>query len=457
MSLLKNTPQPVPIYSSIEESYFKNNDCNYNGKVVVSPLRNLPSFILIRPNSLDNAFSFEQLDSNGAFIKSFTVISRDICYSSIIEDGVLKDIVAFDFPFLNLELDCGYSYIKITNGTNVWYTELINFIDFDKSISKYTRIEYRNNCNITNSCVPYGLCEDFKFRFYLDELNGECCPERTLEVELETNNDLSEVESSSVYKKRYNLKSYYLPHYLVDSLYFMSQHCDVNIFPKNELVSIHEGDCIKDITIEKIDEDNKCCFEQINISFQREEDIKNVGCCGDINEIPCLSVETEILAKTDAVDQAFYTSQNLAIGAEIFIESDLNPTVNDWANNVGNIATWNGSGWDYRTPTETYISIVGVIYQYIGGLLELVPYGEITSTGIGTANLVAYIPDYYNAEVSFSIDGGLTFNKIGDYTQAQLLSGIGLTGSSPRFFRVRAFNYNCDDISTLLNHTFPGT
>ena len=87
--------QPLPIYKDLNDSYFIRKKCDYSNKTIVSSLVNLPSFILTRDTSIDNTFTFEQIDKDGNVCTSFTV-NETPCLTSVYIDNVISDLVAFD-------------------------------------------------------------------------------------------------------------------------------------------------------------------------------------------------------------------------------------------------------------------------------------------------------------------------------------------------------------------------
>ena len=457
MSLNTLIPQPLPVYNNIEDSYFYRKDCGFKDKTIVSDLRHIPSFILNRDTSINSTFTFEQVDREGNVCTTFT-ISETPCFSNVFIGDDVKDIIAFDFPNTNIDLCCGYYHIKITDGNNIWYTELINFKDFNSLNSDYTKIEFANDCNIEGIQIPFRLCPDFRFRFYLNELNGECCPVRTLESEIEQDNLLQDVETSKVYKKSYNFKTFLIPHFLVDAFYLMSTITEtgyVNIYPKKENQNIYTGTSVKNISIEKIGEDKKCCFEQLQISFQRENNIVNNGCCGDIGEVQCVTSEKTFFDITDSASQNFYENAGLGIDDCFFINTDLNNTGNDWSSNVGKIAVWNGSSWNYTDNTSTIVTnnVNGELYELSGGVFVRTPIMSVTNNGPGTAVLKASIPDGYLGSLCYS-DDGINFTDMGGYSTSDFSSGIAVIGFPQRLFRVKINNYNCEELSNDVDHTF---
>lgn len=471
MSLNTLIPQPLPVYQSISDTYFCRKDCDYTNKTIVTSLRNLPSFILTRDTSLDNDFMFEQVDKGGNTITSFNV-SQEPCIASVFTDEVLTDIIGFDFPESDIELKCGYFYIKITNGLNTWYTELIRFVDFQNVNSDYTKIEFRNDCNIQGVQIPFRLCPDFKFRFYLDELNGECCPTRSLEVETEQNQDLQEIEISKIYKKTYNLKTFLIPHFLVDAFYLMasiSDNGEVNIFPKNENQNFYTGTCVKGISIEKIGEDAKCCFEQLNIAFQREDNLVINGCCGDINELECF-VPTQSIIGLNESSGFLEDPGTLNIGDCFYISSASNPlmvqsnvqciSITEMNTHVGEVACWNGVCFSFSAPEQYTNSTQGsntVVAELVGGVYIPMPNIIVNQQSAFGGILTSNIPDNYSGCLSVSDDNGLTFTDLGVFSSIELSNGVNvfLPGANTNvIYKLEAKNYNCTLGTTEKAHSF---
>lgn len=162
--------------------------------------------------------------------------------TSLINTNVIVDVTTttgyvryFATTKLASELPTGKYYLKLTDGTSIWYSEdfkicKLNDIEYPDE-NQTIKIEYYN----TYDAFGFVYQNSFKNFFYLDIPIKEIDPRRLTKELVDENNN--EKETFNVYDPQFGLKIL-CKDYLLDVFYNISQHSTINITNRNGQIGV---------------------------------------------------------------------------------------------------------------------------------------------------------------------------------------------------------------------------
>jgi len=395
------------------------------------------------------------------------------------------------------ELNCGLKQVRIafptvydTFDAPFWLSELIDIRDFNPINNEYHKLTIGNTCNLGN--IPY---TDVRFSqiYYFDEttLVGE--PEYSVSDTKEEDGLDDEKLLFSRLSKLFLLDTLEVPEYIVDFFMFGTQHDTVGItFPYefSNLVTNTNSESQYNGNRE-IDNDSFTaesdwmetgCYSQVRLRFSLVDDIVKTACCQQLDKIPCVDCSTEVLRRVCYNDQDIIESEPPSIGDKFLIK-DLGDTdcatcddpaaclaAYEWYGHPQEIATWNGTGWDYTEPTtdlcvtifngdigvnENWFYIDGVGWRIVSSNEAVIGQYDLLVTGYIYANTSGYL--YYRRDIDFQ------WILWGIFDKAQLQAGVlinpPLAPCTKYKVKILSISNNCDygdgPISTYLTLTDP--
>lgn len=256
--------------------------------------------------------------------------------------------------------------IKLTNN-DLWYSNLFVYDDFTgTSDTPYNYIEFSNDCRIG----PYIFENDWTGILYLDA--EILVPEYEDIEEVVVDKDQKESVVSRVSKKTRKLRIVSGDEPLFDALRFIVLNDTLTVNTPFE-----SGEQVVYETIEKRIEDVEWNKEivSLSLSFVSDDNIVVGSCCDTL----CPTVEATVDSiKTDSD----FATTTPSLGDTFFI-SPVTSDSNEWTDNAGQVATYNGSSYDY-----SYVSSNATINA--GGTLYIVNESGITLTSAGVNSLPSY-------------------------------------------------------------------
>lgn len=465
MSLRRKIYQPLPFYSSFEETYYKNK-CQACANSFIYNTENLPSFILERDHNFNfSNFSLELLSyRDGSVVENVVTSYRPVITTFKDEDGNLRDQIMFNNPDVE-KLPCGTYKIKVTDfgGGNVWYSELYKIEDINVFDLSHNKIEWRNSCPLNE--VLYDSYPDFRFGVYLQDITRICEPDYNFTRDVKRNNLAKEVAVLQTFEKSYKLSTGLIPEFLIDALGIMRMSDEVYIYPKGENVEEYNN-CVENIETSRPQWDNLGCSSNIDLNFTRDEMPVKTGCC---NSTKLICPDTSFVVNKGINESVCWLEDpgTLEVGDAVHVNSDCDPqsvssnvpclSIEDGNNHLNEIWVWNGTCFDFL-PLKPYITVINnpnnpqlreECSAYFNGIGYFeIPKITLVDTGGGSGDLfVTFIPDDFYVEVSERINdtnGPFDFNGI--YTKNQIENGVSINGGSGNkwYYKVEVKNFNCN-------------
>lgn len=465
--------QPLPIYDTFEETYYKGK-CQSCQNVLIYDKNHLPSFIIERDsNYLRRFFQISLVDiSTGAVVQildgGYTTYQPKIVTFTD-QDNNVKDQIMFNEPPLDIALPCGYFRLKITDFDNTWYSEVYKIVDIDTTDLSHNKLKWRNDCDLND--IMYPEYPEFYFGAYLEDITKICEPEYEFELTVQKNNLGKEKTKFQSMKKMYRLDTGLIPEYLVDAIKFMRVHNDIRVYPKGEDVSTYDF-CVEDFNTSNPNWDDSGCLTNIEMRFTRDLSVIKTNCC-TTDKLPCPDVSRKVRGFNSNTGY-FEDPDTLEIGEAIYFHTAGDPnepsngclTIAEANLHLGKLFVWNGTCFDFEEP-PFYITAClqpnnptdpQPITAFYGnasvGYIELPKINIQSITGNQISMSVPFIPDNFYAIVSESYDNGATWEFGGEYTKNQIENGVALYGSGNYLYRVEIKNFNCDLGVAEKSHTF---
>ena len=463
--------QPLPIYDTFEETYYKDKCASCHSSLIYDK-EHLPSFIIERDSNYLNRFFqislINQQDGTVIQVLDNTYTSyQPTIVTFTDEDNNVKDQVLFNEPPMSTPLPCGYYRLKITDFDKTWYSEVYKIVDIDTSVLSHNKLMWRNECDLND--IMYPEYPEFHFGAYLEDITKICEPEYEFDITLQKNNLGREKPKFQSMKKMYRLDTGFVPEYLVDAFKFMRIHESIKVLPKGEDASTYEY-YVEDFNTSNPKWTDNGCETNLEFRFVRDMSVIKTGCC-TTEKLPCPDVSQEILYLNSSV--CYLEDPNtMVVGDAFFMKDTCDPTTPSNVScismaegnaQVGKIWIWNGTCFDFTTPAQ-YITYypdpitnptVKKIAWFTGqGYMQVpnISLQAITSNSVDM--FVTHIPDNFYAIVEESYDGGVNWEFGGEYTKYQIENGVRLYGSGTYTYRVNVRNFNCDLASEIVEHTF---
>ncbi len=224
----------LPFYSTIAEQNHRKWYAYGNIYTLISPNYKLLPFQIVRPHStapltlgvlyklglsigtnLLTEFNFA-----GLHITPFTTEGYDL----IINDSVLA------FPD-GLLLAPGHYYVELTDGTNVWYSEVFTVVN---DLTPFMKLEYWDPAKISYAGGHIDYTAPYKNYLYIQTEIGK--PEYPFEETAQTRDGHIFVEKQ-ISEKKYIFK-FIAPEYLCDALRLVRMHSHITIYFQNKQYSV---------------------------------------------------------------------------------------------------------------------------------------------------------------------------------------------------------------------------
>ena len=443
--------QPLTFYTEATDvDYLKplcKDECVYE---LNAPNDTILPFIIRRLSSPDPVTGFKAQCYDGTGVVVLDPTKVVIAHSNII-DGISYDYLVYDGQSLGLTLDCGQRQVEVTDGTNTWYSEIFTVGDWSAGNSPYVRVDYLSDCALEG--IPYDAIPSFNFYFFLNQGVTWGLPQVSQEIQSETDNFGREIQTSVRFDTVWILQTGAIPMYLVDAWVFCVLHDTVTFTEENN------GKVVTITNVELTHEpDDNGCTNEVNLNFKIEPDIVQGSCCDeDIECGECIELATalEVQSFVLAIQQPTIEALPPAVGETWAIINNATgcPSV-EWCDHLNELATWNGTGWDYTVSAEWDVAyFVGLGFAtFRSSVWVVVPLiTSVTSVSTGVWNVRGNIHTCYYARIEFSYDSGVSWTEdAGYFTESEFSAPAGVDIASklsgPTDIRIIMYNYNCPEI-----------
>lgn len=446
MALQNKIYQPLSFFERLDQiSYNRKNCKGYCDFKHITTLNTLPSFVFVREASTtDLQFFLRCPDSNVE--QSITISTSDAGTFEL--DGECIDYYFFNKPDFPEPSECGFKVIRVFDGVNEWFSDIIYFDDFDVDNPPYYRLEWKSTCDIP--FLPISAFPDFMFCFYLPIGSCEVHSDYREEFDVDVDSNSIDVTLYSKRIKRKKIQTNYVPEYVMDMLYSIQDYNTINIFHPNKPTSDREELCIEDFKIDAAEPDDSDCNYLVTLSYQSTKQLTNSGCCNTLSKSACAEdydiavfgsySPLDLSNLTPSASSTYYIVPGAACGCEF----DLH---------IGEFATYNGSSFNFNPPEDSAIYSIGTpltsVVIYDGMTADFYPlvnfifaqYNPISQE----IDLRSVLPKCYFGELL--IEEGATTTTV-RYTRQELYDGISIPVNSGSSYdlTLTAKNLNCTDI-----------
>lgn len=373
-------------------------------------------------------------NSNGQFVKTYNGLQ--ICTI----DGV--DYIAYNGFAFNETINCGRKYVIVSDSVSEYYSDVVDVRDFDPANNDLFKIRLEQDCDLGN--IPYSSLVGFNQYLWLsnETLIGE--PEFSYEEEVEEDGHGREEVIFQKIGTLHVFDSGEQPEYILSWLQFAPLH--ERVFIKDKILAEKEVDNYT-VTNQWL---QTGCYGNMTVKFRYEDDLISNSCCDTIQKDACLGA-------THTCDS--YQDKGARFSLEIpdnvgkcFIINDVGADPEEWDGHEGEIATWNGTSWDYEVPTDYLIVDVenpGTLplqMYYNGSWGDIVRLDTCVNSGPTGATITGVAPQNTLIQVYWRVNGTFTWTKGDLITQANLLAGYlhNLTNCSQYNIKIESYTPNCN-------------
>jgi len=449
--------QPIVFYDNKSDVNHENIFCKYECIYDLhSPNNSLLPFIVKRPSSPKQITGFRvECYGDDQTVQQLDVNLLSIA-CTVIENDEKFDLIVYDGSDLGLNLDCGHWQIVVTAETEVFYSEIISVGDFTKDDAPYWKLAWSSECGKIN--VPFdGLPNGFEFYMFL---NGDVewgVPQYEQEITDVADGLGKRVIESQRFTKVYTLESGFVPEFIVDAMSFSILNDKLELQYKN---STDRVELLETEFAQEPDENG--CYHEVSLQFKLEEDRCSGSCCTELEKTSCISQSSVINIISSALPiaqgaiEVIPPNEGDCYYISIFT---IGCPLGSWCDNLGRIACWNGSGWDFTELNEfdvIYDQSLGVFLMKEGtGLaavlseIPLITFTSLPSFPFTTLDVEATISPCYFGRLEWSYDNGSTWSEVaGTFTYQELKNGVTVAprNGNPTQIRLVMFNYNCPEI-----------
>lgn len=261
---------PFKIYTRLSaQNRFKRHCANQNSFSLITRTNRFLPFIIKRDLILDQIESWEAYDLEGGL--AHTVVPQETGYE-IYTLGTSQYIIYYGAIIDGLVMECGSYYLKISDGTNDWFSEVFTVGDFTTNGNPYAVLEWSHSHDVGDIIYQTGYVN----RLYLDIELGE--PDYITEEEVSKDVLGNEIDILVRTQKQYKSTIAALPEYLVDSLTLSLQGADeVSItLPENQ-----ETIAVIQARAQVLDWINDGCSANVELRFKVEESLVSKTCNSD--------------------------------------------------------------------------------------------------------------------------------------------------------------------------------
>jgi len=129
---------PLPFYDTVEKQVYKRVG-SFGDSItaqLVNPKNIILPFQIKRQNRYNEVSTFELYDKDGVLLLDLTTVSPSgNLYIKTLTGSGFDYICYENFSELTSDLDCGQCYIKLSDGVQTWYSELITVYDWTYDFS----------------------------------------------------------------------------------------------------------------------------------------------------------------------------------------------------------------------------------------------------------------------------------------------------------------------------------
>jgi hypothetical protein len=260
---------PFKFYTRLDAQTRFKRHCEYQNQYeLVSRTNRFLPFILKRSTISTQLKSWRVYNLDG--ILKYTIDPATTSYE-IYTVGTSQYLIYYGAQISGLDMNCGNYYLKVSDNTNTWYSEVFTVKDFATNTNPYSTLKWSHNHDVGDIIYQTG----YQNWLYLPVDLGE--PDYNHEEEV--TKDVLGVENDILIRNQKVYKSIIpaLPEYLVDALSLSLYGAD-NItltIPENEETLIVKQ---ARASVEWI---NDGCFANVELTFKVEESLIQKTCNTD--------------------------------------------------------------------------------------------------------------------------------------------------------------------------------
>lgn len=454
MSIFRDLPQPIPVYTDPAMRHWNRYCCRRQEDPVVFYRKDVPPMFLIKRVSAPGS--------------TFTITFRQVGSAATFSPGISFNIATvggYDYiwpsAYTNIPTMVCASYdTEVTDGTTTWYLERINLTDRWSNMTKWS---FGDDC--ARGGIPFGEMSGARFSFYLETELGE--PATSTEEQIIDDGATRTVTSSLTTRK--TLLNDALPEYIVDAFHCM-KHCtnvQLSVPIGQHAAGVEDPVMTFQIRVLDITTDylRTGCLTDSRIYFSHTEDWRTACCDEALVAEECYPEEVTNVDFAVTEDDGTWFEANASPGQTALV-TNLPIASGSLSGNNGKIATWDGATitLESATPGQFYAPAVDHItgqtppgiYVRAGSptFVNIAPAplsisedaGTITVVGYGA--VVAYLPGRF---VRIIAGTGCTDGVLEDEatvvigTEADYIDeGLSFEQGEYTHFVVEYYTHNCD-------------
>lgn len=207
---MSNTLNILPFYSSVEQQNHRKDYAFGEVFQLVTPINNILPFQIVRPTSNAPITTAEIYDRKDNLVQS--VLPEILDSGLFITSYADYQIINYSGLFaMDIDLDEGFYYLKLSDNLDTWYSELFNMV---RNTDQFLKIEYWDVDNLAYNGGELQYLPGFKFDLYLPTQLGR--PEYIFEEESTKRDGYTFIQKQVSYKTyRFN---FIASEYICDAL-----------------------------------------------------------------------------------------------------------------------------------------------------------------------------------------------------------------------------------------------
>ena len=221
-----NNINVLPFYLTLQEQHFRAEYAYGEKFSLIAPKQKLLPFQIVRDASENSVSDVTLVNFNTG---TETDLTADIAAAGLsYQNYGSYDVIYFTgINALSTQLQQGLHYLRISDGAEVWYSDLLNLVS---DVSDYLKIEYWDGANLVFEGGEIHYQNRFKLSAYLPTVLGY--PEYIFEEQVTRRDGLTFPEKRLAYKTyKFN---FIAPEYLCDALRVAAISDKVYITDKNK-------------------------------------------------------------------------------------------------------------------------------------------------------------------------------------------------------------------------------
>ena len=214
--------QPITFYRTQEEqNRFKVQCVNDCIEAPIMSVNYIQPFIIERGDSeFFDITVFGSSCPDGSNFLSIPTDNFEICSINCVDYIIFKGVELSGY-------DCGTRQLRFFDGTTTWYSDLIEFKDFDVDDAPYYSMSWSNSCNLNK--ILYTQFPDLKFTYWFNEDFSFGVPEYRETEEVLTDGNGKEIPQYQKLEKYFEAQTGNVPEFIVDALYLAKMHDNISI------------------------------------------------------------------------------------------------------------------------------------------------------------------------------------------------------------------------------------